>query len=234
MKALLQNYIKRLDALTRRERGLILMAAVAVIVAFFYVAGIAPALQKAKASRMRTADHKNQLIVAEVQRADLNRSLTQDPDGALREQIAAKKREIAEIDSQLAGLQRTLVPPQSMAAVLEQLVGQDRNVRLVKLINLPATPLVQKVSDSADKGAGAAANESSAANKPAAGQPVFKHGVQLRLEGSYLNLLAYVARLEKQPWQVYWGRTAMTADYPKVEIELTLYTLSLDKAWLVV
>ena len=233
MKVLLETYIKRLDARTRRERGLILLAAVAVIVALFFVLGIAPAMEKAKGSRARTADHKNQLIVAEVQKGDLSRSLTQDPDGALRQQIATKKREIAEIDSQLAGLQRTLVPPQSMAAVLEQLVGQDRNVRLIKLVNLPATPLVQKASDSADKAAAATAGNS-AAGKPTTGQPVFKHGVQLRVEGSYLDLLAYVARLEKQPWQVYWGKTSMTADYPKVEIELTLYTLSLDKAWLVV
>ena len=58
--------------------------------------------------------------------------------------------------------------------------------------------------------------------------------MQVTVEGNYLDLLAYVARLEKQPWQVYWGRTVMTADYPKVQIELTLYTLSLDKAWLVV
>jgi MSHA biogenesis protein MshJ len=54
------------------------------------------------------------------------------------------------------------------------------------------------------------------------------------VEGSYLDLLGYVARLEKQPWQVYWGRTTMVADYPKVQIELMLYTLSLDRAWLVV
>jgi len=58
--------------------------------------------------------------------------------------------------------------------------------------------------------------------------------VQVVVEGSYLDLLAYVARLEKQPWQVYWGKTVMSANYPEVRIELTLYTLSLDKAWLVV
>ena len=42
------------------------------------------------------------------------------------------------------------------------------------------------------------------------------------------SLLAYVARLEGQPWQVYWGKTVLSADYPKVVVALTLYTLSLD------
>jgi MSHA biogenesis protein MshJ len=67
-----------------------------------------------------------------------------------------------------------------------------------------------------------------------AGSHVFKHGVRVVVEGTYLDLLSYVARLEKQPWQVYWSRTVMSSDYPKAQIELTLYTLSLDKAWLVV
>jgi hypothetical protein len=33
---------------------------------------------------------------------------------------------------------------------------------------------------------------------------------------------------------VYWGRTVLAAEYPKVVVTLTLYTLSLDKSWLVV
>jgi MSHA biogenesis protein MshJ len=229
MKAVLDVYIKRLDALTRRERGLILAAVAAILAAVFYVAGIGPALEKSKLLSVRIADQKNQKLVAEVQRTELSKSLNRDPDGALRERIAAKRREIAQIDSQLAGLERSLVPPQSMASVLEQLVGQDRNVRLVRLVNLPATPLVQKEGESTDKAAAAASTPGASG-----GRHVFKHGVQVKVEGSYLDLLAYVARLEKQPWQVYWGKTAMTADYPKIQIELTLYTLSLDKAWLVV
>jgi MSHA biogenesis protein MshJ len=108
-------------------------------------------------------------------------------------------------------------------------------VRIIRLRNLPATPLVEKDSGQ---------TVSAAANAPAPATPVpdrqdgnrrvYKHGVQVLIEGPYLDLLAYVTRLEKQPWQVYWGRAVMTADYPQAQVELTLYTLSLDKAWLVV
>jgi len=63
---------------------------------------------------------------------------------------------------------------------------------------------------------------------------VYKHGVEIVVQGSYLDLLAYVSRLERQPWQMYWGRTVVSAEYPKVMVALTLYTLSLDKSWLVV
>ena len=118
-------------------------------------------------------------------------------------------------------MQRTLIGPDRMAVVLEQLIGPERGVRLVSLRNLPAAPLL-------DKGDAAAPADK------AAEQHVYKHGVEVVVEGSYASLLAYVARLEHQPWQVYWGKTVLSADYPKVVVSLTLYTLSLDRAWLVV
>ena len=174
---------------------------------------------------VRIADQTAQIAAAQSQKAELEQQLRQDPDTSLRERVASRRKEIAQIDAQLSGLQRSLVPPERMAAVLQDLVGQDRRVRIVRLHNIAATPLVEKEPDPAASGK---------AGGGTIGRHVFKHAVQVTVEGNYLDLLTYVARLEKQPWQVYWGRTTMVADYPKVQIELTLYTLSLDKAWLVV
>jgi MSHA biogenesis protein MshJ len=232
MSPLLQKYVQRLDALTRRERGMAFAAGAVVILFLAYELGIGPAVQHGKELAARIAEQSNQIVVATAQKAELERLLKQDPDVAMQERIAARRKQIAEIDAQLSSLQRTLVPPERMGAVLEQLVARGGPVRIVRLRNLPAAPLVEKqVPSGSSVGPGAA-------TPSAAGQDgnrhVYKHGVQVVVEGPYLDLLAYVARLEKQPWQVYWGRTVMTADYPKAQVELTLYTLSLDQAWLVV
>jgi MSHA biogenesis protein MshJ len=224
IKALLEAYAKKLDARSRRERMLIFAAGLTVIVALIYGLGVAPALERRHTLNLRMADANAQISAAQAQKIELEQQLRQDPDASLRTRIAARRKEIADIDAQLAGLQRSLVPPERMGAVLQELVGEDRRVRIVRLHNIAATPLVEKDMDaSIPKTAGAAI-----------GRHVFKHGVQVTVEGNYLDLLTYVARLEKQPWQVYWGRTTMVAEYPKIQIELTLYTLSLDKAWLVV
>lgn len=221
MKGIWVKWVQRLDALSERERVLIFLAGVAVALAAAFLAGIEPALKQRRMLSARMVDQQAQLVAADAQRQALARALAQDPDAAIREQIAQRQREVAELDAQLAGLQRTLIAPERMAAVLEQLVGPQRGVRLVSLRNLPATPLVEK------EAGGARADQ-------AGGQHVYKHGVEVVVEGSYLNLLAYVGRLERQPWQVYWGKTVLSADYPKVLVSLTLYTLSLDKSWLVV
>jgi MSHA biogenesis protein MshJ len=234
MNSLVEKYAQRLDALTRRERLMAFTAGAVLILFTAYQLGIGPALERGKQMAVRIADQKNQIAAAAAQKVELERALKQDPDAAVRERVTAKRRQIAEIDSQLSRLQRTLVPPQRMCAVLEQLVGNDRRVRIVRLRNLPAAPLVEKDGGQASPAATTAGPATPAPEAQADNRHVYKHGVQVVVEGAYLDLLDYVARLEKQPWQVYWGRTVMTADYPKAQVELTLYTLSLDKAWLVV
>jgi len=64
---------------------------------------------------------------------------------------------------------------------------------------------------------------------------VFRHGVELTLAGSYLDLYAYLSALEGLQTQLYWGRAEMSvAEYPVATLKLTVYTLSFDQAWLVV
>lgn len=111
-----------------------------------------------------------------------------------------------------------------MAAVLENMLNRSQAVRLVSLKTLPVTMLVERPVE-AGKEELAVADE----------HQVYKHGVEITLQGNYIDLMDYLARLEKLPWQMFWAKTRMDAsDYPRVRVTLTLYTLSLDKAWLVV
>jgi len=57
--------------------------------------------------------------------------------------------------------------------------------------------------------------------------------VEIRLEGSYGQLLAYLTQLEKLPQRLLWGQLSYRViDYPRSEMTLTVYTLSPDKTWL--
>jgi MSHA biogenesis protein MshJ len=55
------------------------------------------------------------------------------------------------------------------------------------------------------------------------------------LQGSYADLHDYLAGLEELPWQMFWGRISLeTEQHPRLRVRLTVHTLSLSKAWLVV
>jgi len=111
--------------------------------------------------------------------------------------------------------------------VLESMLSGNTRVRLVKLKTMPATSLVEQPEKTNADGAQA---------KPAAVERlVYKHGIELTVEGNYLDLLEYQARLEKLPWRMFFARTSIdSTGYPKVQMTLTLNTLSLEETWLVV
>jgi MSHA biogenesis protein MshJ len=74
--------------------------------------------------------------------------------------------------------------------------------------------------------------------KPAPKDPertVFQHSFEITLQGSYIELHDYLTQLEKMPWQMFWGRISVsTEQYPRLRATLTVQTLSLNKAWLIV
>ena len=62
---------------------------------------------------------------------------------------------------------------------------------------------------------------------------MYRHGVELTVEGSYADLLAYVRAIEAMPQRVLWaGMQLKVEQHPKVLLSLRLYTLSLDRSWL--
>jgi MSHA biogenesis protein MshJ len=135
------------------------------------------------------------------------------------------------------------VAPEKMAEMLEQVLKKNARLQLVNLQTLPAAPLLEPLLENAlAKSAGAKTLSENAEAEPgntpasavtAPNKQAFKHGVQITVRGSYLDLLQYLTELEHLPTQMFWGKAEMRVEkYPDVELTLTLYTLSLDKTWL--
>ena len=49
---------------------------------------------------------------------------------------------------------------------------------------------------------------------------------------SAAHLLGYLSELERLPTQLYWSTLGIEGQYPTVTLKVTVYTLSLDRAWL--
>lgn len=219
MKEQWDRLVKRFDALAKRERMAVLFGGVLVIALVGFTL-IDSALAKQRAFDKQITQARADQAIARAQIDSLTRQLAQDPDAMVREQTAELRGQIERIDAEVKGVHRGLVSPERMAGVLESMLTRNRRVDLVSLKTLPATALVElgETADAAD-----------------AERNVFKHGIELTLEGGYLDLLDYLARLERLPWQMFWANTEMDASaYPRVRLKVTVYTLSLDRKWLVV
>ena len=229
MKALWRKYADKIDALSLRERVMVFVTALVIVLFMIHVLFIDPLTTRSKALSGQMAQQQTDLPALQVKIQALEKDLT-DPDIANRARHDGIKREIAQIDATLKDMQQSLVPAQDMQALLQEMLTRNPRLQLIALRTLPAAPLVAK-HDTTDKSDAAAPGAKAAASADG----VFKHGVRITVQGSYADLHDYLARLEKLSWHMFWSRASLNADdYPRLTLTLTIYTLSLDKAWLVV
>lgn len=239
MKAAWLRLAARYDAFSLRERWMVAAAVLGGIVLVASSLFIDPALKRLKIAERGIAEQRTQLTTLQAQMRALQ-SPGQNPDVAVRAELAAAKEKLAELGGRFAALEKSLVSPQRMPSLLEDLIGRQGGLRLLGLRTLPVTSVLEKKAAaenvmSADS-AGKAVDKLVASGRAADISPgLFKHGVEIKLEGSYQELAAYLARLEKSPAKLLWSGVALSAEkHPKLVLTLTVYTLSLDQTWLII
>lgn len=228
MKAQWLKLAARYEALLLRERWMVAAALLGGIVMIGSALFVEPALKRAQLADRGMAEQRPQLATLQTQLIALQ-SPGQDPDVAARSELAELKKKLADLGGRFAAMEGTLIPPQRMPNLLEDLIGRNSGLRLLGLRTLPVAPVLDSKSATkrADDGKAADALEQSVG--------LFKHGVEVKLEGSYQELAAYLARLEKSPLKLLWSSVSLTTDrQPKLVLTLTVFTLSLDRTWLIV
>ena len=235
MKRLWKQYADRIDSATLRERAMIFAAAVVVLVLLMNSLLIEPQLVRQKQLSREIAQRQEGMRALQQQLEKLANERRANPDEAGRRRLEETRKRLAEVDAKLLEEQRRFAPPEQIGPILEEMLSRNRRLKLVDMRTLPAAPLEAGM----DKAGAAKPGEAKpAADKPAAAKPagqgqIYRHGVELTVTGTYLDLLAYLKALEKLPSQMYWGRLELSAAaHPQVTLKLSVYTLSLDPAWM--
>lgn len=235
MNELWKRYAGRIDALSLRERIMVFSAAMVAVLALGFELMVAPEIAKQKRLSIAMTQKNAEMRAFEAQLAKLLATRQQDPDRAERERLAKLKGELGALEARVSAEERKFTAPAQMRTVVEGLLRRARGVQLVEMKTLaastvsssragakpPAKPPAEKVADRP-------------AERPAGAERlIYRHGLELTVSGSYLDLLAYARELEQMPSQLYWGVLHVdAAGYPRVVMKLTVYTLSLDPTWL--
>ena len=233
MKQLWLRYSARIDALGLRERAAVFVMLVVLVIALFDTFVLEPEFAKENALSQQVERDQTQILQMKSQIDALAAAYAQDPDVAKRTQLAALLQKSKQMRGDLLNMQKGLVSPDKMDALLEDILRQNGKLHLVALHTLPVTDLL--APDTKDDAGGGAPKKADNAKPPAGGNLVFKHGVEMVIEGNYLDMVDYMQALEKMPWQLFWSKARLSAgESGKLTLTLTLYTLSLDKNWLTI
>ena len=222
-----QKFSLRIDALSLRERLIIFM--MAALVGITLVNSLLLESQFAKQKQIAQQIRQEQSQIAGFQ-AEIHQILKKhdtDPDRDNRTRLAQLTQQAKQMQGSLRDMQQGLVPPDRIAAVLEDILRQNSGLLLVSLKTLPVTSLtdqaeVNKTTADKDK-----------TNKKPGVESIYRHGVEITVQGGYQDIVRYLGALEAMRWQLFWGGANLSVEeHPKTNLTLTLYTLSLDRKWL--
>jgi MSHA biogenesis protein MshJ len=212
------NLKTRFNAMSLRERAMVAIATLAVVVLLWDQALMNPL-------RVRQQQVTNELASTRDSLAMLTASIeSRAQDNPFS--IAIKQKQdltqtIASVDQQLQSESAGLIPPNRMLEALRDVLERQSGLRLVSMRNLPVTSLVTPAP--VPVGSQAA---------PAMQGP-YVHSLEFVVEGGYLDILNYLKQVESLQWRFYWQVLELRAgEYPLNRVRIRLNTLSMDKEWL--
>lgn len=208
-----------------RERLLLLLTLLVVVVFVGWELVLAPLARDVRSleSRRALAEMRQTDLLARQQ--ELEQVLAQDPSEELRQRLQQRQRRLELLDQQVTETAGQLIAPRAMVALLREILVVQEGLTLQEMELKTPEPIY---AESGTSGSGA--------DGAAEGQPeplLFAHTVELRVQGGYLEVLAYLERLEAMDDRLGWVRLKYDATtWPAGEAVIEVRTLSLDKAWL--
>lgn len=226
-----QNWCAQFLARPRRERAILAIALLLGGGFLLFNFGIDATWQKTHAAQAETIVTRTELLQQKVQLITVQ--AVADPDAANRRRLTQLKDAMNAINTRLTRFEQGMVSPSRMRGFLEDLLARNRGVELLELKTLPPEP-VGHPTKNAPGASYQASTRSAETTTTSSADGIWQHGIELRLAGSYLDLLNYLTGLEAMPQRLMWNRLELiSTHYPRNEMVLRVYTLSLDKDWLV-
>lgn len=213
LRARLRRIAERINALSLRERALLLLAVFAVIFLIWDFAAMQPIRDRQEQVQDQLEQVRDRVgrLTTSIQQLAAER--TRNPNAELEQRQARLENEIGELENRLADFHGGVSGPRQSVSVLARLLGERSGVNLVELENLPVETLD---------------NESGI---PLPG--VYIHRVRLVIESDFDGVGDYLDRIRQLPAGVYWESMQLDIpEWPVNRIELILYSLAFADNWL--
>lgn len=219
MEQLWQQIEDYVESRELRERVLLLVMALGLLVGIFYGLLMKPLLDQQSNARAGIVRVKNQITTDRALTIAVQQQLSTGVFTEQQNQLKDLRLQLDEIDGQLKDKVGSLIEPELMADVLEEILLKTEGMQLLSLRNDPVESLMVPTE----------------AEQEVDGQlpGLYRHGVRMRLTGGYMASIKYLQALESLPWQLYWNNLDYQVDeYPGATITLDVHTVSLSEDWI--
>lgn len=207
MKTIWNKLRQKINSLNLRERKLITLTLVGLMLSLFLLLAWNPAwikYQNVKSANYEMAANiekiKNDIQILE------DRS-KQDVNLPYRIRLEKLKGIAKEQQEKINNITSALIQPEKMNLVFNGLLDKSK-LKFESIKNLEPKIIELKQAKNSN-------------------QVLYEHGLVIDMKGQYLHSLDYIKAIENQSWQLYWDEVQYkTTAYPMGELKLKVHTLS--------
>ncbi len=220
-----QTYSEKYLQLSVREQYLILLTGLVILFFIIFHLFVDPTLvaNRQAVNKIERLTKSNRSIKNSV--LELEAALKNDPNDVARKKIAQFETKLAKVDAKLLTLTSDLINPIQMRHALLDLLKLEKGVSLLSFELLGAQPLLENPVNSTTDG-----NVKSQLDMKNSQLNLYRHGINIKLSGSYFELQHYLQQLELLSWKFFWQDfNFKSIEYPKSELNIIIYSLSTKK-----
>lgn len=183
-----------------------------IIIMVLYVGiwvGARPAFEQITAEQNKQQQLHGQIRQIQNEINGVDARLAGDPQAAQRERLTQLQQRLQQLNTQL-NREANYVSAADNRALLKAVLNKATGVKVTSAQALPAELVYQD-----------AENQDSA---------IFRHRLQLTVQGRYFALADYLQALEQLDWSFYWQRLDYKVlEAPNAEAVIEIYTISLER-----
>ena len=209
--AMFKKLQAQVEKMNLRERLLVFATGLMLVGSLWYMGLMEPLNKKIDNTR-------NEIETVRGRIGSINQSLEVQALAAsggnigYQEQFSLIQRRLEELNEKLGGYTAELIGPGEMAQVLQGVLKEQSNLRLILIRNLPPQAMSMNEDDDAI---------------------FYRHGLEMEFEGGYFACLEYLQQIEDLPWRFYWQILELEVlEYPHNRIRLEVSTLSPHEEWI--
>lgn len=246
---------QRFEAFSERERVLVFVAILGLLWALAEVLFLGRLRTQHDAEVQQVASLREQVATLTAQQTELDQQIVNGPLQVAQAQETDLLARIAQADLKLRGENVRYLDAERARQVLHVLL-QGTGLKLVSMRSLPAeialstrTPVAaapaaestEATSDPNVEGEEEAAVEAAAdpgtstqpGSAPGIGLDLYRHPIEVQVEGSFADMVEYLSRLEHSDWSLKWHELDIQViEYPRARLRFVMYSFSLEEAWI--
>lgn len=203
-------YSDKLNSLSLRERSIVFVTLLTIMVMLFWLLLVEPYLKNKELLNSQISNSQIQLLETETALTILTSAANLDPNVVLRKEIENLVVLSGNMDKEISEITNALISPSQMTELLEKLLQDQKKLKLLHLTNAPVEEIQLGNNEE--------------------GVSIYRHSFKMQIKGKYLDVVDYLDGVEGLRWKVYWQHMDFEITrYPKGVLNIELYTLSTNK-----